>query len=192
LPPGAVLSSGQASGDTGWRLSPGDIGDLQLAVPETASGVAGLTIELATPDRRIVADASTVLNVLEVPAPVEERVASLAETEGFDHELQALVAVESEDATAAIEPPSIDPDAPPLPDRRPEPSASDDASASFVRPSAYVNLRQAPSSSASVVGVVAKGTKLRVMSRKRGWVQVSNPATSQTGWIYSGNVAAAQ
>jgi uncharacterized protein YgiM (DUF1202 family) len=55
-----------------------------------------------------------------------------------------------------------------------------------------VNLRQAPSSSASVVGVVAKGTKLRVMSRKRGWVQVSNPATSQTGWIYSGNVAAAQ
>jgi hypothetical protein len=192
LPPGAVLSSGQASGDTDWRLSPGDIGDLQLAVPETASGVAGLTIELATPDRRIVADASTVLNVLEVPAPVEERVASLAETEGFDHELQALVAVESEDATAAIEPPSIDPDAPPLPDRRPEPSASDDASASFVRPSAYVNLRQAPSSSASVVGVVAKGTKLRVMSRKRGWVQVSNPATSQTGWIYSGNVAAAQ
>jgi uncharacterized protein YgiM (DUF1202 family) len=43
-----------------------------------------------------------------------------------------------------------------------------------------------------VVAVVAKGTKLRVVARKRGWVQATDPATSNTGWIYRGNVAAAR
>jgi hypothetical protein len=195
LPPGAVLSSGHASGNTEWNLKPGDIGDLQLAVPETASGAAALTIQLAAPGHRIVADASTLLKVTEAPAPVEARIASLAES-GSLEQPRAFGSLE-EDVTAAIEPvalepPAIDPEAPPLPDRRPEPSARDDEAASFVRPSAHVNLRQAPSSSASVIGIVAKGTKLRVVARKRGWVQVSNPTTSQTGWIYSGNVAAAQ
>jgi hypothetical protein len=190
LPPGAVLSSGYASSSREWSLSPGNIGDLQLAIPETASGPAALTIQLVAPGYRVVADASTLLKVL-LPAPVEQRLADLAEMERLGQAPQHPDAVE-ENMTAAIESASIDLDAPPLPDRRPEPSASDAASASYVRPSAYVNLRQAPSSSASVVGVVAKGAKLRVISRKRGWVQISNPTTAQTGWIYAGNVATAQ
>jgi hypothetical protein len=182
LPPGAVLSSGH-------------IGDLQLAIPETAGGAAALTIQLVAPDHRIVADANTLLKVLDLPVPVEERLAGLGETEGLEPTPQGLDTFE-DDVTAAIEPvalePAVDPDAPPLPDRRPTPTASEDGATGFVRPSAYVNLRQAPSSSASVVGVVAKGAKLRVIARKRGWVQVSNPSTAQTGWIYSGYVAAAQ
>ena len=79
-------------------------------------------------------------------------------------------------------------DVPPLPTRRPSPSTKDDGQANWIRPSAYVNLRQSPSSSAPVVSVIAKGAKLRALGRKRGWVQVTNPATSQSGWIYSGNV----
>jgi uncharacterized protein YgiM (DUF1202 family) len=73
----------------------------------------------------------------------------------------------------------------PLPTRRPSPD--DDGTANWVRPSAYVNLREGPSSTARVVSVVAKGAKLRIVARKRGWVQVADPATSQTGWIYSGH-----
>jgi hypothetical protein len=38
--------------------------------------------------------------------------------------------------------------------------------------------------------VVAKGAKLRVMGRKKGWLQVSNPATSERGWIYAANIVA--
>jgi SH3-like domain-containing protein len=38
-----------------------------------------------------------------------------------------------------------------------------------------------------VVSVVAKGAKLRIVARKRGWVQVADPKTSQSGWIYSGH-----
>jgi uncharacterized protein YgiM (DUF1202 family) len=76
----------------------------------------------------------------------------------------------------------------PLPTRRPQPNAQDEDEASWIRPSAYVNLREAASPNAPVVNVVAKGAKLRVIGRKRGWVQVTDPATSQSGWIYSGNV----
>lgn len=56
-----------------------------------------------------------------------------------------------------------------------------------VKTSVFVNLRQAPSPSAKVIRVVAKGTKLRVVTRKGRWAQVTDPATSAKGWIYTGN-----
>jgi SH3 domain-containing protein len=56
-----------------------------------------------------------------------------------------------------------------------------------VKTSLFVNLRQAPSPSAKVIRVVAKDTKLRVVARKGRWVQVTDPATSANGWIYTGN-----
>jgi hypothetical protein len=58
-----------------------------------------------------------------------------------------------------------------------------------VEPSVFVNMREGPSSSAPVLGVIAKGTKLSVLDRKRGWVQVTDPATGNQGWIYSGLLA---
>jgi hypothetical protein len=58
-----------------------------------------------------------------------------------------------------------------------------------VEPSVFVNLRERPSSSAAVLGVVAKGAKLPVLDRKRGWVQVTDPSTGKKGWIYSGLLA---
>ncbi len=64
----------------------------------------------------------------------------------------------------------------------------DEEPANWVQPSAYVNLRDGPSSSSRVVGVIAKGAKVPVLERKRGWLQVINPATSEKGWIYSGYV----
>ena len=33
--------------------------------------------------------------------------------------------------------------------------------------------------------VVEKGLKMRVTGRDKNWVQVSDPATSSNGWIYS-------
>jgi SH3 domain-containing protein len=58
-----------------------------------------------------------------------------------------------------------------------------------VEPSMFVNMREAPSSSSTVLGVIAKGVKLPVLDRKRGWVQVTDPATGNKGWIYSGLLA---
>jgi uncharacterized protein YgiM (DUF1202 family) len=50
-------------------------------------------------------------------------------------------------------------------------------------------MREAPSSSSSVIAVIAKGADLPVLDRKRGWVQVTDPATGKQGWIYSGLLA---
>jgi hypothetical protein len=75
-------------------------------------------------------------------------------------------------------------DAPPAMVGQPE-----DTGLGTVQPSVFVNLREGPSSSSSVVAVVAKGAKLSVLDRKRGWVQVTDPETAKKGWIYSGNLA---
>ena len=56
-----------------------------------------------------------------------------------------------------------------------------------IKTSVFVNLRQGPSPSAKVIRVVAKGTKLGVVARKGRWAQVTDPATSASGWIYTGN-----
>ena len=39
-----------------------------------------------------------------------------------------------------------------------------------------------------MISIVPKGTKLSVLGRKRGWVKVTNPATSESGWVYAGNI----
>ena len=57
---------------------------------------------------------------------------------------------------------------------------------STVQPSVFVNMRDAPSSSAPVLGVIAKGATLPVLDRKHGWVQVTHPESGKQGWIYRG------
>jgi hypothetical protein len=71
----------------------------------------------------------------------------------------------------------------------PAQAATDDGDANSIEPSDFVNLRSGPSSSSATIGVIDKGTKLKVMDRKRGWLKVTNPKTSENGWIYSGYVA---
>jgi len=191
LPPGSALSGGYASGEAEWKLTPGEIGDLQLHLGDAASGDSRLSVELVAPGKGTIATASTTL-----------RTKAAAKTEPFPYGIsqagieQALVpdqapapdieAAEPETGaqedtpleTASVEDVS-------LPDRRPEPPAD----TNWIRPTAWVNLRDGPSSTAKVIKIVAKGVKLRVLGRKRGWVQVEDPSNSQSGWIYAGNIA---
>jgi hypothetical protein len=191
LPRGSTLSGGRPHGETDWSLRPDEIGDLHLVAGGIGSGESRLTIQLLAPNNGVLADAATVLKVTADPAgayaaaaidmdPAEARLAH-----ALPKEIEIAASVEplaDRDETGSIAEPV------PLPTRRPQPNAQDEDEASWIRPSAYVNLREAASPNAPVVNVVAKGAKLRVIGRKRGWVQVTDPATSQSGWIYSGNV----
>jgi SH3 domain-containing protein len=175
LPPGSTLSNGRAGGETDWTVRPDEIGDLHL-VPAAGIGEAELTVQLVAPNNAILADAATRLNII-----------------GGSTALVVDAATEPTDEVASIAPvaaitdePTALPETVPLPTRRPAPGAQSVAG-NWVRPSAYVNLRDGPAATARVVSIVAKGTKLRVVARKRGWVQVADPATSQSGWIYSGH-----
>jgi hypothetical protein len=193
LPPGSKLSEGLSSGDTEWRLTPDQIGDLHLVVTPAAIGESTLLVQLVTPDDSTIATTSTTLRTRVepvanpgdyavedakhvIPEPTQAAAAQVAEA--------GEAAADVEETSATLETASLE--TVPLPDRRPTPPPRD---ANWIKPTAYVNLRESPSSTAAVVSIVAKGAKLRVLSRKRGWVQVNNPADSRSGWIYANNIA---
>jgi hypothetical protein len=62
----------------------------------------------------------------------------------------------------------------------------------WVELSSYVNVRKAPSQIAETLRIAQKGEKLRVIGRTSNWVQVTDPATSETGWVYSRFIETAQ
>lgn len=55
----------------------------------------------------------------------------------------------------------------------------------WVEASSSVNVRADASSSAETLKVVHEGKKFRATGRKGNWVQVTDPATKEVGWIYS-------
>ena len=184
LPPGSTLSDGYSSGPMEWRLRPDAIGDLRLAVADAAPGETTLLVQLVAPDAKIIATASTTLRTRSEPGPNPDPFDIAQAARALDIEARAPEAGLEE--KFVVETASID--TVPLPDRRPEPPGE----SNWIRPTAWVNLRESPSPSAAVVTIVPKGVKLRIIGRKRSWVQVNNPATSQSGWIYGNNVAAAR
>ena len=184
LPPGSTLSDGYSSGPMEWRLRPDAIGDLRLAVADAAPGETTLLVQLVAPDTKIIATASTTLRTRSEPGPNPDPFDIAQAARALDIEARAPEAGLEE--KFVVETASID--TVPLPDRRPEPPGE----SNWIRPTAWVNLRESPSPSAAVVTIVPKGVKLRIIGRKRSWVQVNNPATSQSGWIYGNNVAAAR
>jgi len=184
LPPGSTLSDGYSSGPMEWRLRPDAIGDLRLAIADAAPGETTLLVQLVAPDAKVIATASTTLRTRSEPGPNPDPFDIAQAARALDIEARTPEAGLEE--KFVVETASID--TVPLPDRRPEPPGE----SNWIRPTAWVNLRESPSPSAAVVTIVPKGVKLRIIGRKRSWVQVNNPATSQSGWIYGNNVAAAR
>jgi hypothetical protein len=210
LPFGATLSNGRPYGASGWNLKSDEIGDLKLHLPDNAQGESKLAIELVAPHGEIISSTETVLRVSADPerAPSPDLAAVAVPPAGAPKPKPAPVPVnaaipepvrlEPEARPAIADTATVEDDVAPSPARAPKPMAlaaadpaSDEADASTITPAMYVNLRERPTSSAPVLGVVAKGTKLTALDRKRGWVQVTDPQTSKTGWVYSGNLEGA-
>lgn len=202
LPQGSSFSEGRPYGEAEWNLRSDQIGDLRLILPENAAGESKLTIKLIAPDDTIIADAETMLKV--TPAATEQ----IAQGDGGDAELAvaepnagveetlapAPVAAAMAPAAGAAVAPAEASVKPPSDNTDQTGSIATETggdTANWVQPSAYVNLRDGPSSSARIMGVVAKGVKVEVTDRKRGWLQVTNPATAEKGWIYSGYIEGA-
>jgi hypothetical protein len=211
LPRGSTLSKGRPFGNTGWKLERDEIGDLQLILPSTAGGKSKLIIELVAPDATIVADAEILLQVVTASTDTATSEPANQETALFGATFPT-VSPEFKDGQFAHESPGgqlnyqvreVKPSVAAI-EREEEPVQSDQrvvrsqprapvkptvatVGTNEVKTSVFVNLRQGPSPSAKVIRVVAKGTKLRVVARKGRWAQVTDPATSASGWIYTGN-----
>ena len=58
-------------------------------------------------------------------------------------------------------------------------------SAEWVEVSESVNMRPSPSSDGKAVKIVPKGKKLRATGREGNWIEVTDPVTSEVGWIFN-------
>ena len=189
LPQGSKLSSGRPYDETEWTLKPDEIGDLHLIVPGNASGESRLIIQLVAFDGAILADAATILKVPTNSAaaniPASNMEIEPMQVQASDQRTQKLEDRGAEGTLANLGAAATT-DQAPLPIRRPTQTSNDDANWITLT---SVNLRERPTRSARAIGVVAKDAKLRVIARKKRWVQVTNLATSEKGWIYARHVA---
>ena len=189
LPQGSKLSSGRPYDETEWNLKPDEIGDLHLILPGNASGESRLIIQLVAIDGAILADAATILKVPTNSAAANIPASNIeiepTQVEASDQRTQGLEDRGTEGTLANLDAAATT-DKAPLPIRRPTQTSNDDANWTTLT---SVNLRERPTRSARAIGVVAKDAKLRVIARKKRWVQVTNLATSEKGWIYARHVA---
>jgi SH3 domain-containing protein len=192
LPSGSKLSNGHRGSDSEWNLNPDEIGDLHLVSGNNVINDTKLAIQLVAPDGRIVADTATILKRTMEPqasAMASGIEAPLTGSQVSSEQPVEIIGLAPKPMGPEADLPTADPA--PSPARKPQPD-NDDIATKWVKPSTSVNLRKGPSSSAAIISVIERATKLRVMGRKKGWVQVTNLATSETGWIYAGNIGAAR
>lgn len=212
LPQGSALSDGRPYGETAWNLERDEIGDLHLSLPNSAGGQATLTIQLIAPDATVVAEAEILLQIATVsqhssPHNAEPRddagLASaivpgvspeIADAQVLHEGAEAHVGAVLREAKPSAAATEREEDRVPSPPRvvqsqrrAPAKTTIANVGTDEIKTAVFVNLRQGPSPSAAVIRVVAKGTNMRVLARKGLWVQVTEPTTSEEGWIYTGN-----
>ena len=194
MPDGASFSEGRPYGATGWSLRPDEIGELRFRLPNAQSGAFDMRIELLAADGAVLAQSETRLNI--TAAPAEADTVSAVESSPFDQSAGMDAPKASEALSAPKRAPSakvatvkvvtIKPAAPSRPhDGAFALGAAGDAPAEWVEIIRPVDMHARPEQSSETVKVVEKGLKFRVGARDKNWVQVSDPATSANGWIYS-------
>jgi len=55
----------------------------------------------------------------------------------------------------------------------------------LLKVNSAANIRSGPSTSAEIIGIAYAGAEVQVASRDSGWVQIIDPWSWRTGWIYS-------
>lgn len=55
----------------------------------------------------------------------------------------------------------------------------------LLKVNSAANIRSGPSASAEIIGIAHAGAEVQVASRDSGWVQIIDPWSWRTGWIYS-------
>ena len=55
----------------------------------------------------------------------------------------------------------------------------------LLKVNSTANIRSGPSASAEIIGIAHVGAEVQVASRDFGWVQIIDPWSWRTGWIYS-------
>jgi len=207
LPEGASFSEGRPYGVTGWSLRPDEIGGLRLQLP-LRSADSDMRLELVSGDGSVLAQSETRLSI----ALAAAEVATVGSIESAPAPRDEIAKAEPAQAVADSPPPpqrnpsaSAGTDATtkvntvkvvtiePPHQARPHDgayalgSATDEAQApgEWMETKSAVDMHAKAQQSSETVKVADKGVKLRVKARNKNWIQVSDPASSTTGWIYN-------
>ncbi len=203
LPEGASLSAGRPYGVTGWSLRPDEISDLQLRMP-ARSGATDMRLELVAGDGTVLAQSETRLSIASADTqmvsasaskPTEE-VATAEATGSVDSFAPAprRKPTASAGANPAVKVNTVKVVTVPAPNpARPHDGGyglgpateAPQAPAEWMVTKAAVDIHAKAEQSSETVKVVDKGLKVRVTARDKNWVQVTDPKTSTTGWIYN-------
>jgi hypothetical protein len=203
LPEGASFSQGRPYGATGWSLRPDEIADLQLRLPERG-GASDMRLELIAADGIVLARSETRLSIASSPAgsgavarpsnPFEQ-VATAETTPTIDSSSspppQKVAGLSEAAPEVKVNTVKVVTIPAPQPARQhdggyalgPAP-AEPKTPAEWMVTKAAVDMHAKSEKSSETVKVVGKGLKLRVTARHKKWVQVTDPKTSTTGWIY--------
>jgi hypothetical protein len=121
-----------------------------------------------------------------------------------DAQISALAKAEALAATpAAEEPKPIEPAEPaPAPaaitpkpviaPAAPEATRTGDAGLEWVEISSPVNVRSGPTPQSETIKIAVPGKRYQATGRQGSWVQVTDPATSEVGWVYARYVATSE
>ncbi|HUU25311.1 MAG TPA: hypothetical protein VMW68_07070 [Methyloceanibacter sp.] len=211
LPQGASFSQGRPYGDAGWSLRPDELAGLQLRLP-TQSGSADMRLELISGDGTVLSQTATALNIMPPQVATVDEIESTPAAQIAQAE-QAIAASSVPDAsTGAIADPAPAPQRKPASPATPEPEvkvntvktvtvqpprdakpydgayalgAVPEDPAEWMETKTAVDMHASAEQKSETVKVADGGLKVRVTARDKNWVQVTDPASATTGWIYN-------
>jgi hypothetical protein len=182
----------------GWSFASEDTGALPLAVPEPSS-LMNITAAPDVGDGPVPAQPTLQPSMAPSPAGTEMAYATGSKSSGENEgaaQSQAPAPLPQRKPTASagtaptVRTVKVVTIAPPPP-TRPHDGAyalglpADEASAEWMVTKTAVDMHAKAQQSSETVRVAEGGVKMRVTARDKNWIQVTDPATSTTGWIYN-------
>lgn len=182
----------------GWSFASEDIGALPLAVPEPSS-LMNITAAPDVGDGPVPAQPTLQPSMAPSPAGTEMADATGSKSSGENEgaaQSQAPAPLPQRKPTASagtaptVRTVKVVTIAPPPPTRPHDGayalgSPADEASAEWMVTKTAVDMHAKALQSSETVRVAEGGIKMRVTARDKNWIQVTDPATSTTGWIYN-------
>jgi hypothetical protein len=191
----------------GWSFASEETGALPLSVPGQSS-TANMTLAPYAGDGTVLAQSETQVSL--APAPAEVATVASLESNPFEQVAPAEQPTSDAPESAADTPPpperkpsspiaeapavkvtkvKVVTIAPPQP-TRPHDGAyalgsPTDEPGEWMETKTAVDMHAKAEQSSETVKVAEGGAKMRVTARDKNWVQVTDPKTSTTGWIYN-------
>jgi hypothetical protein len=196
LPEGASFSQGHPYGDTGWSLGADETAGLRLQLP-AQSDTTDIRLELIAGDGTMLAQSATQLSIAPPQVAANEG-AALGETASADEtgsiapppqEPSAAATAEPDVTVTTVKTVTVEPPRETVPHDGAmalgSPADAPQGTGEWMVTKTAVDMHARAEQKSETVKIAQGGIKVRVTGRDRNWIQVHDPASGTTGWIYN-------